>query len=755
MAFGKNIFKSPKTSIAKQYALRRAASAPVLPLSSHGSNSLPTSQGPGTSSGRGTRLLFFILVILSIFQLINVGYVQKRSKILPKTAWTELERNLSADGVASQVPFHRSEGSFYQHLRIPRIIHYLNDYMDDDNEVASSYYYWKKDNPGWELRFYDVADLEYLVGRWWPKYLSVYRAIAEDGEKYDFFRYLTILRHGGIFVQSSSKYKKPLIDILDARDSMIVVWDREWEAVETALERCFVRRKQLQHRVFAGVAGHPLLQNIVDEIVISVESPFQEPIFSDRVLESMERTGAGVFTKLALQYAKEHPPALVGDEWPIRFLPRETIGSTLVQNCSLKPLHYDLERYKPDQFNKLDFDEAQLQGFKFSTDHDSSENTTIEPKESNDAFNSGRNHLYELHEEHSLYPVSASFDPPFDMMVHLAGHGEVHSGWDVSSELSGFGVWQPSVDPIRSPTLADALIGSLGILDGDKNSKLFVDVGAGYGFFSLAAASRGHQVRAFEIGMKSVSSFNSSIFRNGFQDLVKLHKVALGCDSESRTFCAAVESRHARPSSIANSSSLPQTKAVETKKIIGSDIESPPEAEKPVFSKAFLTTLERGYGPASLHRSRKPVCLKEKKRWLPSEILPTDIRISSLRISAGGWAGCVLQGFLTLIEKDPPRVISIEWDADAILETGYQNPLNLVHKLVKLGYKEVSHSGFLCDQRWSAITFGSRQNVGSQGDPTSKYSRQPTWCRLLPEDYSLLTENIAVESPETLLFVRR
>ena len=55
--------------------------------------------------------------------------------------------------------------------------------------------------------------------------------------------------------------------------------------------------------------------------------------------------------------------------------------------------------------------------------------------------------------------------------------------------------------------------------------QIFVDVGAGQGLFSLAAASRGHRVLAAEMSAKSVASMNASIHFNGFQDLFALRQV--------------------------------------------------------------------------------------------------------------------------------------------------------------------------------------------------------------------------------------
>ncbi len=48
-----------------------------------------------------------------------------------------------------------------------------------------------------------------------------------------------------------------------------------------------------------------------------------------------------------------------------------------------------------------------------------------------------------------------------------------------------------------------AVVGSLGIQAG----RALVDVGAGLGYFALAAAARGHRVLAFESAPKSVAAF--------------------------------------------------------------------------------------------------------------------------------------------------------------------------------------------------------------------------------------------------------
>ena len=69
----------------------------------------------------------------------------------------------------------------------------------------------------------------------------------------------------------------------------------------------------------------------------------------------------------------------------------------------------------------------------------------------------------------------------------------------------------------------DALVGSLGGIGGED--RVLLDVGAGMGMFSLAAAARGHKVVAFELANTSLHAFQESIAFNGFGERIQLQKV--------------------------------------------------------------------------------------------------------------------------------------------------------------------------------------------------------------------------------------
>ncbi len=55
--------------------------------------------------------------------------------------------------------------------------------------------------------------------------------------------------------------------------------------------------------------------------------------------------------------------------------------------------------------------------------------------------------------------------------------------------------------------------------------KVLLDVGAGMGFYSLAAAAVGLQVEAFGSGQLDLLSFHASTAYNGYTEAIRIHQV--------------------------------------------------------------------------------------------------------------------------------------------------------------------------------------------------------------------------------------
>jgi len=480
-----------------------------------------------------------------------------------------------------------------------------------------------------------------------------------------------------------------------------------------------VRLRQLHHRTFAAVPGHPALKQIWHRIMDN--SNKAASMAGHPVLEALERSGPGVFTDTLLEFATANPPGRRdGKEWSIRFLPRSVFGVPEPTACSIvdanKHIDRDRRKWSSSWFwkhrgsNTIDWSSA------LDDDHPpASKLSDLVP-----------NYVRHIEMRHSnrkqLYPVSAAFDPPFEIMTHLAGTGDSHAQSDVSAALTLHGMWQPSVQPTRKPSLIDAIVGSLGLRPG--NGGILVDVGAGYGVLSLAAAARGHRVHAFELSTSSVDALQSAIARNGFGGLVQVHRVPLGSPAQQGPTCLALHSNAtwARAATAA----------------------------------ASAADISRGYSIPSAHAVDASACAKRVPRRIGASAISAEGEghVGALRISANGWEGYVLEGFLPLIQRQQPPVIAIEWNPTAMLAAGYTNPLDVIYRLVALGYRDVSHAGFVCDERWYAVTYGVRRRGGMVPEEIAGL-KQPTWCRLLAGEYHVLLDKADGKFPETLLFVNK
>jgi len=75
------------------------------------------------------------------------------------------------------------------------------------------------------------------IKRWFPEDFEAYVRLPSLNEQRDVFRYLTILRHGGVFADALSESEAPpeLEHVLTARDTLVVGWDREYANAESAI----------------------------------------------------------------------------------------------------------------------------------------------------------------------------------------------------------------------------------------------------------------------------------------------------------------------------------------------------------------------------------------------------------------------------------------------------------------------------------------------------------------------------------------
>lgn len=597
-------------------------------------------------------------------------------------------------------------------MTIPPIVHYVFTGVDKGREREALFKELHNANPGWEIRFYDMFETEAHVKTWFPMYYKDYRQMIEQ-QQLNMFRYLVVLKFGGLVFSDSLTKSMDFTSILAESDEFVSVWNTEYRSASAALNSCRVRQRGLRHDVFASRANHPILADISSRIISQYGA--NRRISQVEMIETSEKTGEGVFTDTVLAYVagdseESHTVRLLPSIWfqvdrdvsvckaPWMDVPKKGIGMASVDAS------HDMKGVEGQTESEIS------RWFSGAGHHEDDKGLVSETLGMVER-------IARKEATHVLLPVSCQNDPAFDVMTHAAGAGEWHAGSDVSAILRSFGTWQASVEPQRNPSFDELVVSAMN--DGDTNG-ILVDVGPGYGLTSLRAAARGYNVIAFEAGSHSLEAFEKSIQRNNFGKRITLHKTPLGSESQDRDHACLRSAGH----------------------------------DVPVDSEWYQQQ-QRGYGLLSAHALNGDRCLYSTTRRAGNTVIQQNAHVTVLKISAEGWGGYVLEGFLPrlgLSAKHRPRMVTIEWNPSTYKDVGYSKPLKAIEKMYSLGYHGISHSGYICDQRWHALTYNVRKRGGMQSD--QKDMKQPTWCRLEYEDFRVLLKiGELSHSVETILFL--
>ncbi|KAL3159283.1 hypothetical protein ABBQ32_011245 [Trebouxia sp. C0010 RCD-2024] len=605
---------------------------------------------------------------------------------------------------------------------IPQIIHQTYKSSKVPNSVRPMMQSWRLANPNWEIRFYDDEACLDFVQHEFPEYLEAYR-------------YMVVLRMGGLYADVDTECRRAMDDIIKPRDTLLVGWENEFATPEIAAHRNYARTRQVLQWVFAAAPGHPALRDICDHIAQNVYTVFSQNTNRD----TLERTGPGVFTDYVLKHAAMHPPSKRDDPWTVRLLPKVHFGVHPVGLDGIEPdapgitvLHHYLGTWKVrGGWSRKRIDLYRLwRKVKSFVDPDSSkpEKTVDKPS-------------WQAPHQTGLFPVSIEWEPPFTMLVDLIGHGDHQAGSDVSASLTAWGSWQPALAPTRGPTVLEALIGSLG---GRGSNRVLLDIGAGQGLFSLAAAARGHRAIAFELSPNSLASFEASMAFNGFQDLITLHKVALGQQNES----ICVE-RGGPPKPHIFGGTNPASIPIHVR----AQVDLARGYSHPQLHNVSAVGSSRASAAAAGHEQWPWVkCTKAAQRCKGALFVANETKIAAVRISANGWDAGILHGLQEVIMSSPPSVILMELAPSQMEAVGLADAATLLQQLYQLGYTEISHSGYVCDERWYNLTRSIRlRGLGFAGQDSL---RQPTWCTLPPDKFHALSARTSQQQrPENILLI--
>lgn len=166
---------------------------------------------------------------------------------------------------------------------------------------------WVTMNPDWQVTLSDDDDCLSFVRDTWPQHLETYLGLTPV-EKSDFWRYLVVLHHGGLYSDADTICRKPLSDWMQPGDKAVIGIDGDY------LDRFKNWRPQghvqsggaynldlwwhdnivaFSNWTFAFCPDHPILTETVRRIEINVRDPFFTEVHPDWTIK---KTGPGVFT---------------------------------------------------------------------------------------------------------------------------------------------------------------------------------------------------------------------------------------------------------------------------------------------------------------------------------------------------------------------------------------------------------------------------------------------------------------------------
>lgn len=70
---------------------------------------------------------------------------------------------------------------------------------------------WQEQNPDWEYHLWNGEEMDELVARHFPEYLSMYRSFPYNVQRWDTIRYMILYVYGGLYTDLDTECFRPSI----------------------------------------------------------------------------------------------------------------------------------------------------------------------------------------------------------------------------------------------------------------------------------------------------------------------------------------------------------------------------------------------------------------------------------------------------------------------------------------------------------------------------------------------------------------
>lgn len=184
-----------------------------------------------------------------------------------------------------------------------------------DDLIASNKANWDEKNPGFVHEIYNEDIINAMVRHFYgniPEVLEAYNALPAKILKIDFFKYLILLARGGVYADMDTVPLQPIpnwipSDIEPKKLGLII--GIEHDAHDSSWRTDFVRRLQFGTWIIQAKPGHPIIREIVAQIVeitLQRKSKNELNLNFRNDLNIMSWTGSGVWTDVIFTYFNDY-----------------------------------------------------------------------------------------------------------------------------------------------------------------------------------------------------------------------------------------------------------------------------------------------------------------------------------------------------------------------------------------------------------------------------------------------------------------
>ena len=103
-------------------------------------------------------------------------------------------------------------------MAIPRIIHQVwegrtEPKMPTRLQILART--WREQNPDWEYHLWNGEEMDELVEKHFPEYLSMYRSFPYNVQRWDTIRYMILYVYGGVYTDLDTECFRPMTPLLE------------------------------------------------------------------------------------------------------------------------------------------------------------------------------------------------------------------------------------------------------------------------------------------------------------------------------------------------------------------------------------------------------------------------------------------------------------------------------------------------------------------------------------------------------------